>query len=466
MNSHHAAIAANRFGLGARPGDLGEAAQDPRGWLLRQLRGSYVAPAGAPGSAEALSLLGEFFAQRREARRAVERGSASVESARQAFRAMGREARPMYRDQVVARSRLGVETDAPFRERLTRFWSNHFAVSADKPGMMPLAATLEAEAVRPYVTGRFTDLLLAVTRHPAMLVYLDNVRSMGPGSRAARFLERRGRSPGLNENLAREILELHTLGVDAGYGQDDVEELARALTGWSVAGIGPGADRDRGATGFVFRPVMHEPGARRLLGQRYGEAGEGQAKAMLADLARRRETAEHLARKLARHFIADDPPSATVDDLAARYMDSDGHLPTVYEGLVEAPGAWEAAPAKFKTPDELVVSTFRALDRMPPEPAQLVHSLRMLAQLPFMPGSPAGWPDREPAWAGGAALLARVEWAAAVGERVGGGVDPGRVLDDAVGPSAGDHTVTAVRRAASPAQGLTLVLSSPEFQWR
>ena len=188
--------------------------------------------------------------------------------------------------------------------RLVMFWSNHFCVSANKGPVRGMAGAYEREAIRPHVLGRFVDMLLAVERHPAMLVYLDNHVSIGPNSRAGL-----NRGLGLNENLAREILELHTLGVGGGYTQEDVTNLARILTGWTVANLAnPVGEPGR----FFFAPARHEPGAWTVLGKRYGEAGMAAGEAVLRDLARHPATARHIARKLARHFVSAEPPAALV----------------------------------------------------------------------------------------------------------------------------------------------------------
>src|SRR6185503_17138370 len=232
-----------------------------------------------------------------------------------------------------------------FRERLVHFWTNHFAVSADKPQVLALAGALENEAIRPHVAGRFADLLAAVEAHPAMILYLDNQASIGPNSQLAQRRGRRtpgeGRKFGINENLAREILELHTLGVDGGYTQHDVTTFAQALTGWSI-----GTDRVRkgGTPGkFEFHEAAHEPGTRTILGTRYGQSGVAQPRAVLADLAKHPATAHHIAVKLARHFIADEPLRDDVARLAKAFRDSDGDLPTLYRALLDTPAAWATA---------------------------------------------------------------------------------------------------------------------------
>jgi uncharacterized protein (DUF1800 family) len=350
-------IAVLRFGLGARPGDLNAATADPRGWLRAQIRGALPLAAGTP-----LTPSDQIFAAvlaARQERQELKREAADTAASADAKAANNilREAyQPHYHAQVLARAQSAVLTTRPFGERLVHFWSNHFAVSADKGAIFGLAGTLENEAIRPHVNGRFVDLLTAVEQHPAMIAFLDNQFSVGSDSTAARFAAARlqGGSPpkrqfGINENLAREILELHTLGVDGGYTQADVTSFAEIITGWSIGG---GKGRLAGGeTGrFYFRDNLHEPGAKTFLGRRYAQDGQAQGEAVLDDLARHPNTARFIATKLARHFIADDPPPAAVQRLAHAYLKSGGELPQVYAALIESPEAWEAQPRKLKTP--------------------------------------------------------------------------------------------------------------------
>ena len=262
--------------------------------------------------------------------------------------------------------------------------------------MPAVAGLLENEAIRPNVSGKFADLLMAVEKHPAMILYLDNQRSVGPGSELGRRANRRRseRQTGLNENLAREILELHTLGVDGGYTQDDVTSFAKIITGWSIGGSN---ERGRFADGvpgrFEFREIIHEPGDQFVLGRRYSQTGIRQGEAVLRDLAAHPATARHIAAKLARHFAADDPPQELVDKLAAAFLESDGDLPAVYQVLVESPACWADNFAKYKTPHDYVVSALRAFNHEPENPRFIIAALDLMGQAPYRPGSPAGWPD-------------------------------------------------------------------------
>lgn len=465
-------IAVLRFGLGARPGDLAAARGDAREWLRTQTRGM-VPLMGARALAPSRDIFAGLLAAREE-RRATTREAADQSGigAITGANVLRDAYLPHYRAQVLARAQSAALTTRPFAERLVHFWSNHFAVSADKGAIFGLAGTLENEAIRPHVNGRFVDLLTAVEQHPAMLAFLDNQYSAGADSVAAQAVGRRpAESPqpkrqfGINENLAREILELHTLGVNGGYTQSDVTSFAEIITGWSIGGA-----NDRlagGETGrFFFREKLHEPGTQTVLGKHYPEAGRAQGEAVLADLARHPATARFIATKLTRHFVADEPPAATVERVARTFLKSDGDLPRVYAALIDSPEAWEVTARKFKTPQDLVFSTLRAFDTSPGQSEEVIRSFDFLGQRQYTPGSPAGWPDVAAAWDGSDALLHRVSWTARAAERYDRGIDPIALAASALGARARVETMTALRRAASGTQAVALLLMSPEFQRR
>ncbi len=453
------ALAANRFGLGPKPGDISQASADPKAWLLGQLKVE-ESPAAFTGLQSTADLAADLLKLRQL------RMAGDI----QAIKTFNMQARNTYLEEMAARYRVGFETAQPFRERLIRFWSNHFTVSISKPAAARFVGGFEREAVRPHVTGRFADMVLAVERHPAMLFYLDNAASIGPDSFAGL---RTGK--GLNENLGREILELHTLGVDGGYTQDDVIALAKIITGWSVGWqMGAVAQRLTGAkidASFGFYPMRHEPGSKTLLGRTYPEGYEGGI-AALTDLAHHPATARHVAVKLATHFIADDPPEDSIRRLETAFRESGGELMKVYEVLLDDPVAWRPAPAKFRTPVEYVTAAMRiaASDA----PVQLdesnvrtfIQTTRLMGEVPFGASSPKGWPDIETAWTGSDAVLKRVEWADAAAKRLGAQSDPVMLADEALGPLLSGDTRTAISRAASPAEGLGLLFVSPEFQRR
>ena len=474
-----------RFGLGARPGDLAAAASDPRAWLRAQIGGPAPLAGNTPLApsdqifTELLAARDELQEMKREATaRSATLDTAAGATAAAAFNPVRDAYLPHYRAQVLARAQSAALTARPFAERLVHFWTNHFAVSADKGAVFGIAGTLENEAIRPNVNGRFVDLLTAAEQHPAMIAFLDNQYSVGKDSElallAARRAARQGvmgapeqpkREFGINENLAREILELHTLGVNGGYTQNDVTSFAQIITGWSIGG---GKGRLAGGTPgrFYFRDNLHEPGAKTFLGKTYTEDGQRQGEAVLADLARHPATAHFIATKLVRHFIADDPPPAAVERVAHAFRKSGGELPPVYAALIEAPEAWNAEMRKFKTPEDFVFSTMRALNVSPHQPEEVVRSFDLLGQRQYVPGSPAGWPDTSKSWDGSDALMHRVLWASRAANRYERGIDPVELAASSLGAYARPETLTALRRASSSSQALALLLMSPEFQRR
>ena len=461
-------IATNRFGLGARPGDLETVDGNPQAWLLDQLQG----PSRLPRDIRRLEHSSKVLVEIQDLRRADRemKRAASDDPSADLVKKYGRVARSHYVGQVNARYRTAASSDFPFHERLVHFWSNHFAISADKQPLPTVVGLYENEAIRPNVAGKFADLLIAVEQHPAMILYLDNQRSAGPNSPLARRANRRrnnDRNLGLNENLAREILELHTLGVDGGYTQEDVTTFAKVITGWSIGGQ---SDTGRFADGvpgmFEFREIIHEPGAQTILGNRYPQTGVDQGEAVLRDLAAHPSTARFLATKLARHFVADEPPARLVDELTSTYLETDGDLGAVYAGLIQADEPWRAMHSKYKTPHDFIISTFRAFDHVPDNPRFVVGALDLMAQTPFRPGSPEGWPDNAEQWGGADGLYKRIEWCNTVARVVGSRARPVELGDAILGPALGMETRKSIGRAEDGVQALTLLLASPEFQRR
>ncbi|TAL53491.1 DUF1800 domain-containing protein [Pandoraea sp.] len=452
-----AAIAVNRFGLGARADEA--APQQPKAWLLRQFdtyQRSPPALAAQPGSVALATDLGT--------RRQQIRQSAAADKVA-ARKALNQTMRGTYRAAVDARVENALVTPAPFVERLVYFWSNHFAVSVENPAVAGLAGSFETEAIRPHVLGRFEDMLLAVEQHPAMQIFLNQTNSIGPDSMAARRAQalHPGRKFGLNENLGREIMELHTLGVRSGYTQADVTEFSRALTGWSI--VRPAeAERIGHAPGtFIFRAPLHEPGVRHVMGRTYGQAGEAQPLAILRDFAASPATAHHLAEELARHFVADTPPPALVARLADTFLRSRGDLPAVYRTLVEAPEAWSPAAKKFKTPWEWTISSLRGLGFAHLGQMHAAPLLRQLGQPVWQPGSPAGYDDIAASWAAPDALVRRVEFARRLAAQVGDRRDPRSLGKTLLLGSLSPSTAAAVAHADTAATGLALLLVSPDF---
>lgn len=472
------AIALNRFGLGARPDEPAPA--DARRWLLAQFdrydpRPAVLAAVG-PGAPLGAEIRPTGLASRDAARlranapATVAPGLAATPPASpmgdDPYQALRRRINDRLRAAVNARLAHALVTPTPFAERLVAFWSNHFAISTEKVPVQAMAPDFEADAIRPHIFGRFADMLLAVERHPAMLFYLDQTGSAGPNSpRAIRVSATRPeRRTGLNENLAREILELHTLGVRSGYSQGDVTEFARALTGWAVDEAGRNGTPT--TFGFVFREGTHEPGTRTVLGRAYPQAGEAQAAAVLQDLALAPATARHLATKLARHFVADDPPPALVARLSAAFLASGGDLPTLYRTLIDSPEAWQPGLPKFKTPWDWTVSALRGLGRQAPDRLDALPTLRQLGQPIWRPGQPAGFDDLAATWAAPDALFQRLGLAQRFVALAGPGLDA-RMLGPRLLPGTlSAATAMQLAQAESGPTALALLLVSPEFQRR
>lgn len=480
-----ALIALNRFGLGAKPGDLAAAASDPRGFLLDELRDPGVARLDGASLSPSSVALQALFADQQQKRLERERAmaaemtraasSAGVASAMAAPAQMaappapGLEGKPkppelpielkLFRAEAMARFAKQASAPAGLVERLVAFWSNHFAISVAKGQFIRVAAgPFEREAIRPHTLGRLADMLEAVESHPAMLFYLDNQRSIGPGSAAGRFAGR-----GLNENLAREILELHTLGVGGGYGQADVTALARIITGWSFGE----ADSESGEPGgFVFKANWHEPGAPTLLGKSYAQSGQDQGRAALADIARHPSTATHIATKLVRHFIADEPPAPLVAELAKTFRDTDGDLAAVAAALVENDLAWRDPLSKVRTPSEFLIATARATSFLPPDPGLFLNMLNAMGMPLWQPAGPNGYADAQDVWASSKAMKSRLDVSWQIAQRLKDAGHPLSVLDTVAGLAASRETREAVSRAESRQQALAIVFMSPEFQRR
>lgn len=443
------AIALNRFGLGARPEDLPPA--DPARALKDQFARFEITPAPFATLPDARAALQGWLAARK-----------------QAPQAPATAIRALYQQEIGARMASARATPAPFVERMVHFWSNHFAVSADNTQVMALAGAFEREAIRPHVLGRFETMLQAVERHPAMLVYLSQVPSTGPHSPASTRAAAAGRkAPGLNENLAREIMELHTLGVRSGYTQADVTELARAMTGWTLDGLGqPGTPDGTVPIAFRFRPARHEPGPRTIMGRTYPPGtGESQAAQAFTTFAHAPQTATHIATKMARHFAGDTPPPALVERLSRAFTQGRGDLPVLYAALIDSPEVWAPVPLKFKTPWDWLVSALRGLDTDALSAERIAGMLEKLSQPVWKPGSPAGWDDTTASWAASNALLRRVEIAQRLASQTPR--DPAHdarrlaplLLPGACAPA----TLAEIARAESPASALALLLVSPDF---
>ena len=417
-----------RFGLGRAPDQ--PVANDARAWLSGQLDGIDPGPEGAS--------VADAFA-------AFEQDRTDPPPVGQP-----RRARQMFQSETKALEDWAITTPTPFRERLTWFWANHFTVSIRRGQVAPLVGAYVRDAIRPHVTGRFGDMLLAVMRHPAMLIYLDNAGSTGPNSKGGLRLKR-----GLNENLARECLELHTLSPEAGYTQADVIALANLLTGWSI--------ERRDQPGFRFRPNIHEPGQKTLLGRTFPE-GEAGGRAALLFLADHAATHRHLAIKLVRHFVADTPPPEAVGRVEAALRDSGGDLRAAALEIVRLPEAWTPL-AKLRTPQELVLATLRGA-ALPPDRRPPINGIvNGLGQGMFNAPFPIGWPDTAADWAGPEAMMRRIDWAYGFAGRPEL-PEPAAFAEILLGDLLSPQTAAAMRTAGSRRDAITLLLASPEFQRR
>lgn len=523
-DSQAALVALNRFGFGARggaSGDLINAAFDPRGFVKAELARPLGALLEAPGLQSTPQLGQAAFAyqdqvkQAREAARAAAPTEApapqpsadpkpdntlrrnlslntvmteiagqmteakSAADNKAADRAMKPDsmqpsaapaaAKPSpqplnviqktFRAEALARLQRAMMVDCGFAERLVVFWSNHFCISASKGELARMwAGAFEREAIRPHVLGRFADMLKAVEQHPAMLFFLDNQQSLGSDSRAGQ-----NRKRGLNENLAREIMELHTLGVGGGYTQEDVTSLARIITGWTFAG----RQGQLGAPGsFVFNANAHQPGPQRLLGKTYEATGLAQGEAALADIARYPSTANFIATKFVRHFVADDPPQAVVARLRDVFIKTDGDLKALATALVDSDEAWKAPLTKMRSPYDFLVASGRLLARVPEDPGGYLGNLNLLGQPLWTPAGPNGFPDTSAAWAAPEGMKLRLDIASQMGARLGPNIDPLDLLEFAAADAASIETRRTIERAESRQQALALLLMSPELQRR
>lgn len=465
-----AALALHRFGFGPKAGDIDRVAADPRGALLAELKAG-PRPVDDPALASSAEDSRATVAFRQEKKREREarriQTSAGItgpnttppgESNEMSVRKPGPPLpQKIYLNEAQAHYQAALAADIGLVERLVWFWSNHFCVSAAKGLVRSLCGAYEREAIRPHVLGKFADMLVAAETHPAMLLYLDNARSFGPDSIAGVRQHK-----GLNENLGREIMELHTLGVRSGYTQADVTSFAKVITGWSV--YPPRRFPERGGE-FWFNERMHEPGPQTVLGRSYAEGGFAQGRAVLEMLAHHPATAKHIATKLVRYFVADEPPAALVDRLAKRFHDTGGDLMQVTQTLVAAPEAWHAPRTKLKKPSEWMMAAMRASGLHIRDVRRLVNTQNLLGEPLWRPPAPKGFSDDSAAWIDG--LAERLDIANQTARLVGNnGDEPDAMVDAALGPLASAETRQTVRRAESRPQALALLLMSPEFQRR
>lgn len=446
--------------------------------VIAAIRFGYGLPAPAGAASDPAAMLAALRAPDEMAQRYPAAGLDEVsitltEQARQRATKRGTEAeRALYQavmveivDQASRSLRAGflraLASPDGLRERLVYFWSDHFTVAAKNNVGEALALTMTDAAIRPHVAGRFGDMLRAVTFHPAMLTYLNQLASVGPGSKTGKK-----KGGGLNENLARELLELHTLGVDASYSQTDVRAMAELLTGLSYSP----------KQGFGFVASRAQPGAETVLGKTYSGDGLEPIERMLADLALHPATAAHISRKLAVHFLSDMPDAALITRMTRSYLDSGGDLLVVYGTMLEHSAAWAPLGGKARQPYDFILASLRALNLPPAELAgfdRRMFSRRILRPMQAMgqhwtrPRGPDGWPEDAAAWITPQALAARITWAMNVPPQMVTELPaPMTFLERALGPAAGEALRWATARAESTREGVGLVLASAEFNTR
>ena len=440
-----------RFGTGLAP------AHPPasRDEMLDRLAGADQIAAAFPqeGYTPRAERALEFAAARRDRRQ----GNAQAALSRR----LGRQMREDEFRQMALTLARGVASPDGLRERLTWFWADHFTTVRRRVAMRGAITGYVEDAIRPHVAGRFGDLLASAVLHPAMVLYLDQDRSVGPNSHVGL---RTGRS--LNENLAREVLELHTLGVDAGYSQRDVREMAELLTG---IGIRQGRE-------LIFRPGHAEPGAETVFGATYGGARPAdlsEIRAALHDLALRPETARHICGKLADYFNSDTPDPGLIDTMAAAWDDTGGAFLPVLHAMLSHRAAWSDAPGRVKRPFHFITSALRALGSPPDQIANASREMiNRRLHLPLIAmgqrwqgaAGPDGYFDDDREWIRPQTLAARIGWAMLTASEMPRLPDPRDFVVTALGDTASPDLRRAAARAETRAEGVGIVLAAPEFQ--
>ncbi len=506
-----ALTAAHRFGLGARFGELDTIAPDPVTWLNAQLTdvSSTLDTFGLISSVDGIKLFYDFVAafrletststtlatDKKQLKNTVSRYATFFESTKETKRSeqmlqlskmdesmissiATAASKPkavktsqdiqqeiinaLFQD-ISVRTLHATVTPASFRERLVRFWTDHFSVDVNKGlNVVATAGAMEREAIRPHVTGKFFDMVVAVESHQTMLMYLDNWTSFGPNSWAGQQF-----GLGLNENLARETLELHTLGVGGGYSQNDIIEYAKAITGWTVGN--PQINEDKIGE-FVFDPLFHEPGTRTIMGKDYLDTGQNQGLDALQDFVRHPSTAKHIARKLAFHFHSDTPPQSLIDQLSQVFTATDGDLLQVSLALISAPEMWPVSGVgqflKLRNSEEFILAMFRAFDLQGLTTDQVFNVFNLLGQVPFTADSPAGWPDDEASWASSSIIAARLNLAVLIGGLIENVPLPPDFASDIFGSHLSTSSFDILSGAFTKAQGYALMLMTPELQRR
>ena len=414
--------ALNRLAFGPRPGDVDKLVKDGVDvWIDQQLHPDAIPDRAVEARLEQMptlkmtnaDMMSKYYRPIVEARRAKKEGEAEDPAMRREMQQQNREVIGSLNAQRILRA---AESERQLNEVMADFWLNHFNVFAGKGIDRFLLTTYERDTIRPHMWGRFEDLLMATAKAPAMLFYLDNALSSAPPENRSRFAQRAiemrrpemAKKGGLNENYAREIMELHTLGVDAGYTQKDVTELARVLTGWTI-------DRQTGT--FIFRPMLHDAGEKTVLGVRFpAGGGMDEGEKMIHILAHHPATAHHIAYKLAQRLVADDPPKALVDRVAKRFLETDGDLRETVKAVINSPEFWDPAVvnAKVKSPFEYVISAIRATNATIDDPLPIARALQQAGEPLYGAQPPTGYSDRADAWVNTGALMNRLNFALAL----------------------------------------------------
>jgi len=458
----------NRVTFGARPGDLEAVkAEGIRNYLASQLDPSSIAESPAviekvkntpqleTSPATLIAQFREYQKENQERKRRAKDGEANPAEMRENLKKLT--------GQALVETRLvrAIDSKRQLQEVMTDFWYNHFNISIDKGLDHALVGAYEEQAIRPFALGRFRDLLGATCHHPAMLFYLDNWQNSKPGT-----MDRKGKEIGINENYARELMELHTLGVDGGYSQKDVQELARVLTGLGLAG--PRVAQANGGWGY-FNQQHHDFGDKVILGQQIKGSGEEEIEQCLDMLAKHPSTAHHIAYQLAQYFVADNPPKSLVDRLAAKFSQTDGNIKAVMSTLFDSSEFWDGRynNDKYKSPFRYTVSVFRATGTEPSDYFPVAQFLRLQGQPVYGCLTPDGYKNTQSAWLNPDALMNRINFATGIGTGKAKflsdqPVDFKTALDTVNGGKLSPHTEAVIAKAPDPLK-LSLLIGSPEF---
>ncbi len=438
--------ACNRFGLGAAPHEINTAKTNPKQWLIDQLKNISFNDE-LPSANESLTANGQFHKHRKKLN--AFRREQFTKKYKQQSQANLEQFYQVYFDRQI-------NSEASINWRLLDFFSNHFSVTARYPIHLNLFPCLEREAIAPYLTGHFSDILINVCQHPAMLMYLNNTNSFGNNSVLAKK-----NNKGLNENLAREILELHTLGVKGGYTQTDIIALANGISGWSIHNRFKAKGN---AVGFEFKQQGHEPNSQVLLGKTYSQRGLSQGIHMLTDLANHKNTAKHVCFKLARHFTQDQPSAPLVKMMAQTWLRTKGNLKAVMVTMINSSQAWQQSKHKYKTPREFIISSARVFGLKTLPKNMIKTFLNDAGHSPHKAGSPAGYGDLQNNWDGSAALMLRISWANNISKLLNVNIE--QVINNGFANTLNLHTLTTIKRQSETQLKTSLLLMSPDFQYR